>query len=58
MSQGFGGMRLSRINRANSLLSLTVMCLECLTHRFYENAFKFMPLTCSINYTQDICFTM
>lgn len=48
MSQGFGEMQLSFINKADFLFSLTVMFLEYYTRKFHGTAFQLMPLSCSV----------
>lgn len=43
MSQGFGEMQLSFINKAKFLFSLTVIFLEYCTYKFHGKAFKLCP---------------
>lgn len=55
VSQGFGEMLLSFINKAN-LFSLTVMFLEWCTYKFHENAFKLIPLSCLIKLLSNLFY--
>lgn len=50
MSQGFGEMEHSFINKTNFLFSLTVMFLEYCTYKFHGKAFKLMPLFSKISF--------
>lgn len=57
MSQGFGEMKLSFINKANFLFSLTVMFLEYCTYKFHGKAFK-LTLILFSKITSKIAFLL